>query len=143
MAKRKTTTKPRRLGTIWTIPDDLWELIRPILEGFWPRKATGRKVADWRQALNGIIFRLRTGCHWEHLPKRFGPKSTVHGWLQRWSEGNVLEKVFARLVTACEELDGVLWEWQSADGALGKARFGGTRSAPIPRIAANRAPNAA
>ena len=26
----------------------------------------------------------------------------------------------------CEELDGVDWEWQSADGAMGKARFGGT-----------------
>ena len=26
----------------------------------------------------------------------------------------------------CEELDGVDWEWQAADGAMGKARFGGT-----------------
>ena len=26
----------------------------------------------------------------------------------------------------CEELGGVDWEWQAADGAMGKARLGGT-----------------
>ena len=25
----------------------------------------------------------------------------------------------------CEELGGVDWEWQAADGAMGKARLGG------------------
>ncbi len=77
MARRKTPTKP--LPTIWEIPDELWRRIEPILREFWPRKATGRHVANWRKMLNGIIFRLRSGCQWEKLPERYGPKSTV--WL--------------------------------------------------------------
>ena len=48
----------------------------------------------------------------------------------------------AVLIANCDELGGVNWEWQNADGAMGKAVWG-ISSAPIPRIAANQAPNAA
>ena len=46
--------------------------------------------------------------------------------LERWVETGVLHRMWGALVEGCEELDGVDWEWQSADGAMGKARFGGT-----------------
>jgi len=129
----KTKRKPRRkpkskpLGTIWEIPDALWERILPILLKFWPKKPTGRRTANWRAALNGIIFRMRTGCQWEQLPRKFGPKSTVHDWFQRWCAGGVMEQIWAALVAECDELGAVDWKWQSADGWLGKARFGGEK----------------
>ncbi len=41
-------------------------------------------------------------------------------------------KVWAALVSECAELGGVSWEWQSADGAMGKARFGGDKVGPNP-----------
>ena len=44
---------------------------------------TGRRHANWRLILNGIIFRMRSGCQWDQLPRKFGPKSTVHDWFQR------------------------------------------------------------
>src|SRR4051794_14117013 len=127
--KRKGRRKPKSkpLGTIWEIPDVLWEKILPILLEFWPKKPTGRKTANWRAALNGIIFRMRTGCQWEQLPRKFGPKSTVHDWFQRWCEGGVMERIWAALVANCDELGGVDWQWQSADAWLGKARFGGEK----------------
>ena len=125
MARRKPRIKP--LGTIWEVPDELWKRVEPILKQFWPRKPTGRKVANWRAALNGIIFRMRSGCQWEQLPRKFGPKSTVHDWFQRWAEGGIFEKIWAVLVEECDELGGVRWEWQSADAMPGKARFGGEK----------------
>jgi putative transposase len=141
--KRKKRKAAKALGTIWEIADDLWDRIRPILEEFWPRKTTGRRLANWRLALNGIIFRMRTGCQWDQLPKRFGPKSTVHQWFQRWNKAGVMAQIMAALVTECEELDGVHWDWQSADGAMAKARFGGTKLAATPPTAEKTAPNAA
>jgi len=66
------------LGTIWEIPDDLWEKIQPVLLAADPPKATGRKRVDQRQMLNGIIFRMRSGCQWNHLPKELGGDSTIH-----------------------------------------------------------------
>jgi putative transposase len=122
------------LPTIWEVPDELWQLIEPILQTHHPLRpgrtkprGRGRPTANWRRCLNGIIYRLRTSCQWNHLPKEFGDDSTVHRWFQRWCGNGVMEKIWALLVQECEELDGVHWEWQSADGAMGKARFGGEK----------------
>ena len=86
---------------------------------------------------------MRSGCQWNQLPEKFGDDSSVHRTMQRWIRKGVFKRMWAVLIENCEELDGVNWEWQSADGAMGKARFGGIRSARTPRIAANRARNAA
>jgi putative transposase len=120
------------LPTIWELPDDLWEEIEPILECFYPRAPTGRPRACLRRVLDGIIFRLRSGCQWERLPERFGACSTVHGWFQRFVEDGVLEEIWAYLVRECEELGEVYWEWQAVDGVMGKSRFGGEKTGANP-----------
>ena len=118
--------KQETLETIWEVPDELWERIEPIILEEDPPKARGRKRSDPRQMLNGIIFRLRSGCQWNRLPKELGDDSTIHRTFQRWVGTGVLHRMWGALVEGCEELDGVDWEWQAADGAMGKARFGGT-----------------
>jgi putative transposase len=123
----------KTVDTIWEIDDTLWALIAPILVAFWPPKRTGRPPACWRKCLNGIIYQMRTGCQWNKLPPEFGDDSTVHRWFQRWAEGGVLERIWALLIKHCDELRGVDWKWQAADGSLGKARFGGPMSARIRR----------
>ena len=114
--KRKKAGKRPALGTIWEVPDPLWKRVLPILQEFWPTKRTGRHHADWRRALNGIIFRMRSGCQ----------------WFQRWSRNGVFRRIWALLVEQCDELGGVYWKWQSADGAMGKARFGGEKGGQKP-----------
>lgn len=131
-AKRKRQKSTQPLPTIWEVSDDLWERIVPIFEEFWPTKHTGRRHANWRLALNGIIFRMRSGCQWEQLPRRFGPKSTVHDWFQRWCSGGIMKRIWQDLVAECDDLAGVDWQWQSADGWLGKARFGGKKGGQKP-----------
>ena len=121
------------LGTIWRVPDELWAKVSQLIAQYDPPKRTGRKRIDPRGALDAIIFRLRSGCQWNRLPKEeFPDDSTVHRTFQRWVETGVLDRLWAALVEECEELGGVNWEWQAADGAMGKARFGGTSSAPTP-----------
>ena len=139
----RTKRKVKALPTIWRVSDELWKLIEPILAKHDPPAHTGRHRIDARLALEGIIYQLRSGCQWEALPQEFGPKSSVHDTLQRWVQRDVFERIMAALIAHCAELGGVDWQWQSADGAMGKARFGGTRSAKTPRIGANRAPSAA
>jgi putative transposase len=141
MARRKR--KVESLPTIWEVSDELWETIQFILDKKDPPTGIGRGRIDQRAALNGIIYVMRSGCQWNHLPQEFGDDSSVHRTMQRWIAKGVLEAIWAVLIESCEELGGVDWQWQSADGAMGKARLGGTLSAPTPRIAANQAPNAA
>lgn len=135
--------KQRGMDTIWEVPDELWEQVEPVLLGLDPPKATGRKRADPRPILNGIVFRLRSGCQWNKLPRQFGDDSTIHRTFQRWVERGVLGRIWGVLVERCEELGGVEWDWQAADAALGKARWGGTRSVPIPRTGARQGANGA
>ena len=90
---------------------------------------------DLRGVLNGIIFRMRTGCQWNRLPRCFGDDSSIHRHFQKWCELGLLERMWATLVEKCDELGGVDWRWQAADGAMGKARFGGTSSGRTRRIA--------
>jgi len=140
MARQKRQVK--QLATIWEVSDELWKIIQPILTELDPPSWTGRDRIDQRGALNGIIYQMRSGCQWNHLPRQFGDDSSVHRTFQRWIHKGVLERIWATLVENCEELGGVDWQWQSADGAMGKARLGGTRSVPTPRIVGKMAPNA-
>jgi putative transposase len=117
------------LPTVWRVPDELWDQIRPVLAAHDPPSRLGRRRADPRPILDAIIFRLRSGCQWNHLPRELPDDSTVHRTFQRWVRLGVLERIWATVLGACEELAGVDWQWQAADAALGKARFGGTASA--------------
>lgn len=141
MARRKKTYEP--LPTIWEVNDELWTIVQDILDDLDPPAKTGRPRTGQREALNGIIYQMRSGCQWNQLPAKFGDDSSVHRTMQRWIGKGVLERLWAMLVENCQELGGVDWQWQSADGAMGKARFGGMMSARTPRIAANPARNAA
>jgi putative transposase len=140
----RTKRAPQTLKTIWEVDDTLWnDFIYPVIRRFDPPAETGRKRTDERAAFNGIIYHARTGCQWEALPECFGKKSSVHRALQRWEACGALDEIWAILIDHCDELDGVDWQWQSADGVLGKARFGGMPWAKIPRIAGKTARNAA
>ena len=130
MAQRSKKRKTGVLPVIWTITDDLWQLIEPVLLEYAPPCSTGRPRASWRRVLDGIIFRMRTGCQWNKLPVEFGDDSTVHRWFQRWNQNGVMERIWAVMVARCEELGAVFWKWQAADGAMGKARFGGEKDRP-------------
>ena len=113
----------KALPTIWDVPDDLWERIGPVILELDPPKARGRKRADQRKMLEGIIFRMRSSCQWNHLPRELGDDSAIHRTFQHW--------------VGCWRASGLPWwrvarnwaEWtgngQSADCSMGKARLGG------------------
>jgi putative transposase len=128
---RKVRPDWATLATIWEVPDELWAIIAPILAEVDPPKPTGRPRVDARATLEAIIFRLRSGCQWNQLPERFPDDSSVHRTFQRWVRLGVFTRIWAVLVERCEELEGVDWQWQAADAALGKARLGGTSLAAI------------
>jgi len=141
MARQKRKVEP--LPTIWEVNDELWNIIQTILDQLDPPAATGRPRIGQRESLNGIIHQMRSGGQWNRLPQQFGDDSSVHRTMQRWIAKGIFERIWAVLIENCAELEGVDWEWQSADAAQAKARFGGTWSAQTPRIAGKTARNAA
>jgi putative transposase len=124
--------RPKRMPTIWEVPNDLWERIAEIIDQYDPPKKTGRPREDSRKILDALIFKFRTGCQWNHIPKVYGDDSTIHRTFQRWVEINLFEMIWTLLVYENEELGNVDWRWQSADGRLVMAPIGGDEIGPNP-----------
>src|ERR1041385_525574 len=105
--------RKKRLPTLWEVPDELWEVIEIMLSEFDPPKQTGRHREDRRRILDGIIFRMRTGCQWNHIPRVYGDDSTIHRTFQHWQQIGLFEQLWAVLVEECEELGQLDWQWQA------------------------------
>jgi transposase len=86
-------------------PSDLtdaeWDLVKPLI----PRAKRGGRKREVvvRDVLNGILYILSAGCQWRALPKDLPPRSTVHGYLQRWDYDGTLMKIHDALYVACRE----------------------------------------
>jgi transposase len=135
--------------TLWEVDDTLWASLQPVLVVPKPRRKPGRPRADDRAIFNGLVWLARTGSQWKELPRRYGPKSTVHDRLVEWVTHGCLERAWALLLDRYDDEIGLQWEWQAADGCLIKAPLGKKgglarrrRSAPTPRIVANPGPSA-
>ena len=131
---RPRTQRPP-LPPIWEASDALWAIVEPILTEHDPPKPCGRHRIDQRAAFDAIIYRLRTSCQWNHLPPHYPDDSSVHRTFQRWVACGIFDRIWAAVQERCEDLDGCDWSWQAADGAMTKARKGGTELVPIPLIA--------
>lgn len=59
------------------LTDEQYALVEPLLP---KRKRTGRPPADWPEAVNGILYLVRTGSQWPLLPKDVLPWRAVHTW---------------------------------------------------------------
>jgi transposase len=126
MARKEKPVGP--LPAIWRVDDVLWAKAEAVLAEFDPPARFGPARIDQRQALDGVIYRMRSGVQWDHLPAEFGDDASVHRTFQRWVKRGVVGRLWAVLVEGCAELGGVDWEGQSFDCAMGEARHGGARS---------------
>jgi putative transposase len=118
----------------WRIPDELWEDIQALLPS---RKAHrlgchNPRIPD-RNAMNGILFVLRTGCQWQALDATGICKhSSAHRRFQEWTKAGVFEQLWLKGLLCYDELVGIDWRWLSMDGAMTKAPLGGEKTGPNP-----------
>jgi putative transposase len=130
--------KRKSLPTIWEVPDELWKRMAPLILEMDSQKETGRPRANPRNVVDALNFRIRTGCQWNHIPRVYGDDATIHRTFQHWVEIGLFPRLWALLVEECDEFGLVDWEWQAADGTMGKARLGGDEVGPNPTDRAKR-----
>ena len=114
------------------LPDAFWESVRRCIPPEPPKDKRGgrpRTLTD-RQALGGVLYRLRTGCQWPALPRHYGAWQSVYRRFRQWSEAGVFEEMWRVMLVHYDELKGIDWQWTSADAFMTKAPKGGTWSAP-------------
>jgi transposase len=84
-----------------SLTDAEWAVVKPLLPG---TAGTGRPWRwPFRSLLDGILYVLRTGCAWRHLPLDFPPWGTVHRWFLRLSQAGVFECMAHALTMADRE----------------------------------------
>src|SRR5919201_5931604 len=127
----------------WRIPDWLWAEIEPLLpeRPAHPLGCHNPRVPD-RDAMNAILFVLRTGCQWNALNATgICSSSSAHRRFQEWRKAGVFEELWRHGLVAYDERVGIEWEWQAMDGALTKAPLGGEKTGPNPTDRAKRGRN--
>jgi transposase len=53
--------------------------------------------------VNGLMYVLSTSCQWRYIPKDLPPRSTLHGYLQRWQYDGTLARIHHALYMECRE----------------------------------------
>jgi transposase len=76
------------------LTEDQWEYIKCFLP---PQPRVGRKRAEDRKTINGILYVLETGCKWEDMPSRYGSHVTAWRRLKRWSEEGIWFKILSAI----------------------------------------------
>ena len=84
------------------VTDEEWSLVSALIP---PAKRGGRRrEVDVREILNGIMYVLSTGCQWRYVPGDLPPRSTIHGYLQRWDYDGTLGKIHYALYRVPRQL---------------------------------------
>ncbi len=93
-------TKTKKRNGLREIPDELWNLIEPLLPPDKPPGADGRPRVFNRTVLNGILYVLRTGCPWKMVPRTYSSGSTCHLRFQTWVRGGVFQRIWRVVLEA-------------------------------------------
>jgi putative transposase len=93
-------------GAGQALSDEQYALLVPLIP---PAKPGGRpRATDMRRLLDGLFYRVRTGCQWRHLPPppAFPPWRTIYGYMRGFADAGVWETIRHHLVVMLRERDG-------------------------------------
>lgn len=86
------------MAELFWFSDEQWARIERLL----PTNTRGLKRVDDRRVLSGIVHVLRSGCHWSHCPREYGPPKTIYNRFVRWAKRGIWERIFA-VLSRCED----------------------------------------
>lgn len=113
----------------WRLSDKLWKQIEPLLpeRKAHPLGCHNPRVPD-RDAMNAILFVLRTGCQWNALDATgICSCSSAYRRFREWADAGVFDAFWRRALTRYDGLKGIDWSWLSMDGAMTKAPVAGSK----------------
>ena len=129
-AKRIAST-----GGRFTISDELWALLEPLLAPHpnTHRFGGGRPRVPDRVCADAIFFVLRTGCQWNALScTGLCASSTAHDRFQQWVQEGFFLRFWQAGLAEYDAFNGIDWSWLSLDGAMTKAPLAGEKNRPQP-----------
>lgn len=109
--------------------DRLWERVRPLLPSKPPHPKGGRPFADDRACFAGIVYVLRNGVRWRHLPDDYPSPVTCWRRHRDWTRAGVWDRVWQVVLAELDAAGKLDTSELVLDATFVAARKGGTRSA--------------
>lgn len=112
------------------VPDELWEIIHPLLPKHRPSKRRGHLRVDDRVALSGNMFVLKAGIAWEDLPQEI-VCSCITCWrrLKERNDAGVWLKLQQKVLQMLEDAGMLDWDYGAINSSSVRAMHRGKRSA--------------
>jgi transposase len=124
------------------VPDELWELVEPILPRHEPSPKGGKPRTPDRVCLTGILFVLKTGIPWEDFPQEMGCCGmTLWNRLHEWIRAGVWPRLHEVLLAKLRGEDAIDFSRVVVDSASVRAVHGGKKRAPARWTAGRTAPS--
>ena len=124
------------------VPDELWELVEPLLPERVPSPKGGHPPVDDRVCLTGILFVLKTGIPWEFFPQEMGCCGmTLWNRLDEWRRAGVWDALHRLLLDKLRGADAIDFSRVVVDSASVRAVHGGKKRAPAPWTAGRTGAN--
>jgi transposase len=108
------------------VPDELWELVEPLLPKFTPRAQGGGIAAvDQRAVFTAVVYVLTSGCAWRMLPPTFGVTvPTAHRRFTLWTKTGVWRRLHRVMLDELGSRGLIDWSRAVADAASVRAKKG-------------------
>ncbi|MGQ4375009.1 transposase [Streptomyces sp. SAS_267] len=106
------------------VPDELWELVAPLLPSFAARpQGGGTAPRDERAVFTAVVYVLTSGCAWRHLPPTFGTSSaTAHRRFTVWTEVGLWRRLHRAVLDELGVRGEVDWTSGIVDAASVRAK---------------------
>ncbi|QGK70202.1 IS5 family transposase [Allosaccharopolyspora coralli] len=116
------------------VPDELWELVEPLIPEVKGRpQGGGRAAVDSRKVFTAIVYVVTSGCAWRYLPPSFGVTvPTAHRWFVRWTEAGLWARIHHAVLDELGSQGLVDWSRAVVDAAAVRAKKGGGMTGPSP-----------
>jgi transposase len=92
---------PRKASYPSDLKDEQWKILEPLI----PLGRPGYRPITYprREIVNGILYRLRTGCQWRALPHDLPDWQAVYYYYREWKRQGIWQRIHDTLRARCRE----------------------------------------
>lgn len=102
---QEETLARRRIG--WRgVSETQWAQIELLIPS---ESGKGRRQVNRRGVVNGVLYKLYTGCSWERIPREFGSRSTCSRHYNNWLESGTWERIWRAYFATLSRDEKVEW----------------------------------
>ena len=120
------------INKAFLLDEKMFKDAQEIVANLKIKATTGRKPIDFKLAINGIYYLLKTGIQWHGLPRCFGSTSAIHRYFQKLVRLNFFEKMWHFELREYDLKHGLKLEIQAGDCSHIKSPLGQEKTGKSP-----------